>query len=105
MAALEPMRPSTSTTATFVMSKTPRLMSNLTLDGCRRNRNDPSGNVRSGACSGAHCALPRADLRPMPTRSLKQDDPLEDFTRLDVTFDAICKAVYVAGAGPAVIVM
>src|ERR1700756_3167434 len=41
----------------------------------------------------------------MPTRSMKQDDPLEDFTRRDVTFDGIGKAVYVAGAGPAVIVM
>jgi hypothetical protein len=41
----------------------------------------------------------------MPTRSMKQDDPLEDFTRRDVTFDGIGKAVYVAGVGPAVIVM
>jgi dienelactone hydrolase len=41
----------------------------------------------------------------MPTRSMKQDDPLEDFTRRDVTFDGIGKAVYAAGAGPAVIVM
>ena len=41
----------------------------------------------------------------MPTRSMKQDDPLEDFTRRDVTFDGFGKAVYVAGAGPAVIVM
>lgn len=41
----------------------------------------------------------------MPTRSMKKDDPLEDFTRRDVTFDGIGKAVYVAGAGPAVIVM
>ncbi len=41
----------------------------------------------------------------MPTRSMKHDDPLEDFTRRDVTFDGIGKAVYVAGAGPAVIVM
>jgi dienelactone hydrolase len=41
----------------------------------------------------------------MPTRSVKQDDPLEDFTRRDVTFDGIGKAVHVAGAGPAVIVM
>jgi dienelactone hydrolase len=41
----------------------------------------------------------------MPTRSLKQDDPLEDFTRRDATFDGIGKPVYVAGAGPAVIVM
>jgi dienelactone hydrolase len=36
---------------------------------------------------------------------MKQDDPLEDFTRRDVTFDGIGKAVYVAGKGPAVIVM
>ncbi len=35
----------------------------------------------------------------MPTRSMKHDDPLEDFTRRDVTFDGIGKAVYVAGAG------
>ena len=41
----------------------------------------------------------------MPTRSVKQDDPLEDFTRRHVTFDDVGKAVYVAGAGPAVIVM
>lgn len=41
----------------------------------------------------------------MPRRSMKQDDPLEDFTRRDVTLDTIAKAVYVAGSGPAVIVM
>jgi dienelactone hydrolase len=41
----------------------------------------------------------------MPTRSVKQDDPLEDFTQRAVTFDDVGKAVYVAGAGPAVIVM
>jgi dienelactone hydrolase len=42
---------------------------------------------------------------PMPQRSMKQDDPLEDFTRRDVVIDGIAKVVYVAGAGPAVIVM
>jgi dienelactone hydrolase len=41
----------------------------------------------------------------MPTRSMKQDDPLEDFTRYTVTFNGIGKTVYVAGSGPAVIVM
>jgi dienelactone hydrolase len=41
----------------------------------------------------------------MPKRSMKQDDPLEDFTRRDITIDAVAKTVYVAGSGPAVIVM
>ena len=41
----------------------------------------------------------------MPKRSMKQDDPLEDFTRRDITLDGVTKVVYVAGAGPAVIVM
>src|SRR5438034_5703459 len=41
----------------------------------------------------------------VPKRSVKQDDPLEDFTRRDLTLDGVAKAVYVAGAGPAVIVM
>jgi len=36
---------------------------------------------------------------------MKQDDPLEDFTRRDITLDGVSKVVYVAGAGPAVIVM
>jgi len=36
---------------------------------------------------------------------MKQDDPLEDFTRRDLTLDGVTKVVYVAGAGPAVIVM
>src|SRR5258706_11364344 len=50
-----------------------------------------------------------AGARPNPSTNWKlkrcHDDPLEDFTRRDVTFDGIGKAVYVAGAGPAVIVM
>jgi len=41
----------------------------------------------------------------MPKRSMKQDDPLEDFTRRDITLDGVSKVVYVAGAGPAVTVM
>ena len=41
----------------------------------------------------------------MPKRSMKQDDPLEDFSRREITLDGVAKIVYVAGAGPAVIVM
>ena len=41
----------------------------------------------------------------MTTRSLNADDPLEDFERRTITFDGVSKAVYVAGRGPAVIVM
>ena len=35
----------------------------------------------------------------MPKRSMKQDDPLEDFARRDITLDGVSKVVYVAGAG------
>jgi len=41
----------------------------------------------------------------MPNRSMKQDDPLEDFNRREIALDGITKAVHVAGRGPAVIVM
>jgi len=41
----------------------------------------------------------------MPTRSLNDDDPLDDFDRREITLDGVAKVVYVAGAGPAVIVM
>jgi dienelactone hydrolase len=41
----------------------------------------------------------------MPTQDLNQDDPLDDFDRREITPDGIAKVVYVAGAGPAVIVM
>src|SRR3954447_2215165 len=41
----------------------------------------------------------------MPNRSMKQDDPLEDFARREITLDRVTKVVYVAGSGPAVIVM
>src|SRR6202171_2707279 len=41
----------------------------------------------------------------MPKRSMKQDDPLEGCKRRDVALDGVTKAVHVAGAGPAVIVM
>ena len=41
----------------------------------------------------------------MPSRSMKEDDPLEDFARREIAFDGVAKRVYVAGSGPAVIVM
>src|SRR4030088_2656770 len=41
----------------------------------------------------------------MPKRSMKQDDPLEDFKRREVGSDGVTKVVHVAGTGPAVIVM
>lgn len=41
----------------------------------------------------------------MPERSMKVDDPLEDFARREITLDDVTKLVYVSGAGSAVIVM
>ena len=41
----------------------------------------------------------------MTDRSMKVDDSLEDFARRDITLDGMTKRVYVAGSGPAVIVM
>ena len=41
----------------------------------------------------------------MTPRSMQEDDPLEDFNRREITLDGIAKGVYVAGTGPAVIVM
>jgi dienelactone hydrolase len=41
----------------------------------------------------------------MPKRSMKHDDTLEDFARREITLDGVGKRVYVAGLGPAVIVM
>jgi dienelactone hydrolase len=38
-------------------------------------------------------------------RSMKEDDPLEDFARREITLDGVAKRVYVAGSGQAVIVM
>lgn len=39
------------------------------------------------------------------TRSVREDDPLDDFSAREITFDGRSKKVYVAGEGPAVIVM
>ena len=41
----------------------------------------------------------------MAERSLTADDPLEDFACRAITLDGVAKSVYVAGSGPAVIVM
>ncbi|MDP9896218.1 dienelactone hydrolase [Variovorax boronicumulans] len=42
---------------------------------------------------------------PTTTRNLNETDPLEDFERREITLDDAMKKVYVAGTGPAVIVM
>ena len=36
---------------------------------------------------------------------MKEDDPLEDFAPREIAFDGVARRVYVAGRGPAVIVM
>jgi len=41
----------------------------------------------------------------MIKRSMHEDDPLDDFTRREITLDGVEKRVYVMGSGPAVIVM
>jgi dienelactone hydrolase len=44
-------------------------------------------------------------LGRLPTRNMNEDDPLDDFTRRSITLHGVTKVVYVAGTGPAVIVM
>lgn len=46
-----------------------------------------------------------ADTGALPARSMNVDDPLEDFARRDITLNEVAKRAYVAGRGPAVIVM
>lgn len=41
----------------------------------------------------------------MSAQDLEQDDPLSDFEQRKLTLDAVSKRVYLAGTGPAVIVM
>jgi dienelactone hydrolase len=41
----------------------------------------------------------------MTRRSMKEDDPLDDFTRREIVLNDVTKVVHVAGSGPAVIVM
>jgi len=43
--------------------------------------------------------------RRMATRSINVDDSLDDFAARDITLDGVTKKVFVAGHGPAVIVM
>ena len=88
-------------------------MSILTLAHRVLNRNDMSNDIARGLGStyfwplrrGLRVSIDQQGIAPMPTRSMKQDDPLEDFTRRDITLDGVSKVVYVAGKGPAVIVM
>jgi hypothetical protein len=42
-----------------------------------------------------------ADTSSAPARSMKVDDPLEDFARRDIALNEATKRVYVAGKGPA----
>ena len=37
---------------------------------------------------------------PMRSRSIHEDDPLEDFARREITLDGVTKVVHVAGIGP-----
>ena len=41
----------------------------------------------------------------MPKRSMKENDPLEDFAGRTIALDGVTKIVHVAGTGPAVIVI
>jgi dienelactone hydrolase len=41
----------------------------------------------------------------MPERSVKDDDPLEDFARSEIALQGVSKQVYIGGSGSAVIVM
>src|SRR4051812_45422739 len=61
-------------------------------------------NVDAAAPDVARRVQPR-ETTPMPNRSMKQDDPLEDFKRRLIALDGLTKTVHVAGSGPAVIVM
>src|SRR4051794_16208743 len=64
-----------------------------------------------GARSGAHVLSRRLHAaRPgrsagMSGRSDRRDDPIEDFSRREVAVEGLVKTVYVAGSGPAVILM
>jgi dienelactone hydrolase len=49
--------------------------------------------------------MPDPGAAAVTARSVNVDDPLEDFSRRDITLNEADKRVYVAGKGPAVIVM
>src|SRR5262245_14149603 len=53
----------------------------------------------------AKCNIWTQRTTTMPGRSMHEDDPLEDFARRETTHQDVTKRVYVAGSGPAVIVM
>src|SRR5215469_14989791 len=55
--------------------------------------------------SGKRCERRKERTSSMSKRSMKHDDPLEDFTHRQITLETDAKTVYVAGSGPAVIVM
>ncbi|HXA46243.1 MAG TPA: dienelactone hydrolase family protein [Burkholderiaceae bacterium] len=50
-------------------------------------------------------AMANLTTNQQKTRSMQEDDPLEDFARREITLNGIAKRVYVTGSGPAVIVM
>src|SRR6059058_5999181 len=62
-------------------------------------------NVDAALQVSRRCSSRAQGVTPMPQRSMKQDDPLEDFERREITLDGVTKKVHVAGSGPAVIVM
>src|SRR5258707_13188581 len=68
---------------------------------------EPWPQAFSARCAAApvRISIDQQGIAPMPKRSMKQDDPLEDFTRRDITLDGVTKAAYVAGAGPAALAM
>ena len=49
--------------------------------------------------------MPDTGAAAATAHSVNVDDPLEDFARRDITLNEVTKRVYVAGKGPAVIVM
>ncbi|MFG3756998.1 hypothetical protein, partial [Klebsiella pneumoniae] len=52
-----------------------------------------------------HCQCAEGEEYAMPHRSMKMDDTLDDFAPRDISLNDVTKRVYVAGHGPAVIVM
>ena len=62
------------------------------------------GKPQKGFDSAGIAQLNRERLA-MVKRSLNEDDSLDDFTAREITLSDATKRVYVAGSGPAVIVM
>ncbi len=59
----------------------------------------------NGADAALRPCTTRDNRRSMPTQSMHEDDPLEDFDLRAIEVDDVTKTVRVAGIGPAVIVM